>query len=419
MRIRQHAHLGDFAFQLRVGKRVHGDPRLLALLDLLDVALVDLDVHRHAGHVRDGDDGLAFADGGAFADGFLVAVIVVAGAAIDDQPAFLRADDAFFELRVEVLALAGLDFILALGRLQLGLRLRLLGDGHAPGLVQFAHRLGIVGKGFLGGLGKIIIQEQRPAGFRRLHFQFGAVLQQLVAHQLHFRDKLLGEQPLRAFKRGFGHAQILLRGLQIVFKLAQLLLGLAVPQHVNVGVFLEVNGAGPERVWRETGHHQIRVRIRVRRHRPGRGGNRERRRAVCSCRLGRGRWWRPDAGRGRHVGLGVPGGGLDGQQLRHRRRCDHRGLAGFFRAGGVGHVVRAGRRQDFIQAVILDDLVGDRVAQKLVKIHPRKPGLQLGGLDVALVLVQLDFIVLLRVNQAGDRLLILNLLLRDLLFQIG
>ena len=112
---------------------------------------MNFDVHRHARHVRDGDDGLPLADGGAFADGILISVVVFPRAAIDHQPGFLGADGAFPELVVQILALAGLHFVLALGGLQLGPGLRQFGDGHAPGLVQFAHGLGVIREGFFGG----------------------------------------------------------------------------------------------------------------------------------------------------------------------------------------------------------------------------------------------------------------------------
>src|ERR1044071_1564554 len=85
--IGQHADLGDFTGERLVGEGVDGDAHFLSFLDLLNVGFVDLDLDGNFGHVGDGDDGLAFADGGAFADGLLAAVVehVLAAAAVNDE----------------------------------------------------------------------------------------------------------------------------------------------------------------------------------------------------------------------------------------------------------------------------------------------------------------------------------------------
>src|SRR5207244_6629487 len=91
LRIGQHTDLGDFAVQDGVRESVHGNADVQPLLDFLDVALVVFAFHGHFGHVRDGDDGLPFAHGGAFADGLLAAVVkhFLAAAAVHDQSGFL------------------------------------------------------------------------------------------------------------------------------------------------------------------------------------------------------------------------------------------------------------------------------------------------------------------------------------------
>src|SRR5439155_2588422 len=74
--IGQNADFGDFAIKDLVREGIDGNAHLLAFPDFFDVALVDLDLDGHLGHVRDGNDGLALAHRGAFANGLLIAVVI-------------------------------------------------------------------------------------------------------------------------------------------------------------------------------------------------------------------------------------------------------------------------------------------------------------------------------------------------------
>jgi len=76
------------------------------------------------------------------------------------------------------------------------------------------------------------------------------------------------------------------------------------------------------------------------------------------------------------------------------------------------------RREFFLQAELVNNGLRDFVAQELVEVHPCEARLLFGGLDVTQVLVQLDFVVLLAVGEAGGGRLELYVLLHNLLLQI-
>src|SRR5206468_67787 len=144
-----YAHLGHFAFHERVRESVHGDAGALTLFDLFNVALVDFDAHGHLGHVRDGDDGLALAHGGAFANALLITVIIVpilTVAAIHDQAGPLGGDHALVHLLVEIFALARLDLVLALSGFEAGLGLRQFRYGGFARADQLAHGFSVLGQ---------------------------------------------------------------------------------------------------------------------------------------------------------------------------------------------------------------------------------------------------------------------------------
>ncbi len=76
---------------------------------------MDLDAHRHLGHVRDCDNGLAFAHAGPFANLFPSSVVVfIPAAAVNHQAGPLGRDRALILLLVEFLALPALNVVLAL-----------------------------------------------------------------------------------------------------------------------------------------------------------------------------------------------------------------------------------------------------------------------------------------------------------------
>ena len=246
LRIRQHTHLGDLTVQDCVRESVHCDANFFALLDLLDVGFVDFHLHGHPGHVGDGDNGLTFAHGSAFADRFLVPIIIhlFAATTVNHKTGLLRLQDAFFELFVEVFSLANLDVVLALGGLQLRVGLGELGNGRFPGAFEFARGLGIFRQRLFGRFLEFVFQEQVASRVRCLHLQARVFKSNLVAFQVYFRDETLFEEPLGAFQRGFGLAQLLLRHLQVVFKLANFLFRFTVAERLDLRVLGKINQDG-------------------------------------------------------------------------------------------------------------------------------------------------------------------------------
>ncbi|OQB90877.1 MAG: hypothetical protein BWX84_01662 [Verrucomicrobia bacterium ADurb.Bin118] len=181
---------------------------------------MDFHVHCHAGHIRDGNDGLPFPHRRAFADGFLPAPIVVASTAVNHQAAFLGVDGAFLQLLTQVVALPGLDLELALRGAQPRIRLGQFRDGQAPGFVQVAHGVNKLGERFFGGLGEVVFQKKTARGFGGLDFEPAVVVGDFIPLQIILGDESLFKQPAGAFQRGGGLAEFLLRDLEIVVELA-------------------------------------------------------------------------------------------------------------------------------------------------------------------------------------------------------
>ena len=88
-------------------------------------------------------------------------------------------------------------------------------------------------------------------------------------------------------------------------------------------------------------------------------------------------------------------------------------------SGSAGSVIAGSLSEVEVQTEFVDDRLGDLVAEELLEVHPGEPGLLLGGLDVAEVLVLLDVVGLLGVDERGGGGLVLDFLLGVLLLQVG
>ena len=148
---------------------------------------------------------------------------------------------AFGNLLVEIFKLARLNFVLALGGIELGNRLGDFRDGDAPGLVKFADGFRVFRKKFFGGFQKIIFEEQVAGSFGRDDFKPAVLESDVVLLQFGFRDKSLLEQAACALEPGFCLLEFFLSNLEIVIEFAQLLFGFTVPQNIEIGVFGEIN----------------------------------------------------------------------------------------------------------------------------------------------------------------------------------
>ena len=104
-----------------------------------------------------------------------------------------------------------------------------------------------------------------------------------------------------------------------------------------------------------------------------------------------------------------------------RRRHERIGVVirNILSATGLLHIVCDGLGKDPVQPDLLDNPGGHGLAQELVKVQPGESGLLLGCRNVALILTQLNFVVLLGICQICGRGLVLDFLLDDLLLEIG
>src|SRR5205823_12386029 len=71
------------------------------------------------------------------------------------------------------------------------------------------------------------------------------------------------------------------------------------------------------------------------------------------------------------------------------------------------------------QAEVVDNVLGNGVAEEFVEVHASEARLLFGGLDIADVLVELDVVALLGVGQGSDGGLVLDFLLDDLFLEVG
>ena len=97
------------------------------------------------------------------------------------------------------------------------------------------------------------------------------------------------------------------------------------------------------------------------------------------------------------------------RNLKSRGSFDH----------GPGRGVGALGGQLLFQAEVVDNVLGNGVAEEFVEVHASEARLLFGGLDIADVLVELDVVALLGVGQGSDGGLVLDFLLDDLFLEVG
>ncbi len=243
--VREDGEFGDFALEDLAGFGVDGDEDGLADADFFDLGFVDVHGDAHLGHVGDGEDGLAEADGGAFFDGLGVAG---AGAGVEvtvgDEAGGGGDDAAGVELALKVFFFGELHVVAAFGGLVAGFGLGHFGAVGADGAAEFVEGFAVGGDEGFALFGELVFFEEVELGFGGFDEEGDFFEVDLVVFELGFGDEVFGDEALGGFDFLFGDGEFGAAEEECVSELAELLLGCAIAAGVGGEEAGEVDAGG-------------------------------------------------------------------------------------------------------------------------------------------------------------------------------